>query len=155
EVRPPQVDPDGYVFWADRIEELAKKIVNPYQWRPMPPASLRQTVERYNSFVDKSADQDFKKPTPMYKIAKPPFYAGWHTPAIHDSYTGLRINTSAQVIDLRGQVIPGLYACGDCAGGFGQHRICRAGTFGRIARYHPVAATWVAGGWGRQGQRAR
>ena len=141
QVKPPHVDPDGYFFSADTIEELAKKIVNPYQWRPMPPASLRQTVERYNSFVDKSADQDFKKPTPTYKIAKPPFYAGWHTPAIHDSYTGLRINTSAQVIDLRGQVIPGLYACGDCAGGFGQHGICRAATFGRIAGYHAVAAT--------------
>jgi len=141
QVKPPQVDPDGYFFSADTIEELAKKIVNPYQWRPMPPASLRQTVERYNSFVDKGADEDFKKPTPMHKIAKPPFYAGWHTPAIHDSYTGIRINTSAQVIDLRGKSIPGLYACGDCAGGFGQHGICRAATFGRIAGHHAVATT--------------
>ena len=128
QVKPPHVDPEGYFFSADTIEELAKKIANPYQWRPMPPASLRRTVERYNSFVDKGADEDFKKPTPMHKIAKPPFYAGWHTPAIHDSYTGIRINTSAQVIDLRGKPIPGLYACGDSAGGFGQHGICRAAT---------------------------
>jgi hypothetical protein len=40
------------------------------------------------------------------------------------------------VIDLRGQVIPGLYACGDSAGGFGQHGICRAATFGRLAGFH-------------------
>jgi succinate dehydrogenase/fumarate reductase flavoprotein subunit len=135
-VKPPHVDLDGYFFSADTIEELAKKIVNPHQWRPMPPAALRKTIDRYNAFVDNAVDEDFKKPTPMYKIAKPPFYAAWHTPAIHDSYTGIRINTSAQVIDLRGRPIPGLYACGDSAGGFGQHGICRAATYGRIAGHH-------------------
>lgn len=138
-VKPPQVDPDGYFFSADTIEELAAKIVNTYQWRPMPGAALRNSVERYNSFVDTGVDADFKKPRPMHKIARPPFYAAWHTPALHDSYTGVRINTSAQVIDLRGKVIPGLYACGDSAGGFGQHGICRAATFGRIAGLHAAA----------------
>jgi hypothetical protein len=136
QVKPPYVDPEGYCFSADTIEELATKIVNEYQWRPMPSAVLRRTVDRYNSFVDTGVDADFKKPTPMYKIAKPPFYAAWHTPAIHDSYTGIRINTRAQVIDLHGKAIPGLYACGDCAGGFGQHGICRAATFGRIAGHY-------------------
>jgi succinate dehydrogenase/fumarate reductase flavoprotein subunit len=136
DVKPPHVDPDGYFFSADTLEELAKKIVNPYQWRPMPPQALRKTVDRYNTFVDSGVDEDFKKPFPLHKLAKPPFYAAWHTPAIHDSYTGIRINTSAQVIDLRGRPIPGLYACGDSAGGFGQHGICRAATFGRIAGNH-------------------
>jgi succinate dehydrogenase/fumarate reductase flavoprotein subunit len=102
----------------------------------MPGATLRQTVERYNSFVDSGVDADFKKPRPLHKIATPPFYAAWHTPALHDTYSGIRINTSAEVIDLRGKVIPGLYACGDSAGGFGQHGICRAATFGRIAGFH-------------------
>jgi succinate dehydrogenase/fumarate reductase flavoprotein subunit len=102
----------------------------------MPPQALRKTVDRYNFFVDTAVDEDFKKPTPLHKVAKPPFYAAWHTPAIHDTYTGIRINTSAQVIDLRGRPIPGLYACGDSAGGFGQHGICRAATFGRIAGNH-------------------
>ncbi|MEA2907470.1 MAG: hypothetical protein QOI12_4857 [Alphaproteobacteria bacterium] len=136
QVKPPYVDPDGYFFSADTIEELAGKIANQYQWRPMPPAALRQTVERYNSFVDAGVDADFKKPTPLHKIAKPPFYAAWHTPAIHDSYTGIRINASGQVLDLRGQPIAGLYACGDSAGGFGQHGICRAATFGRLGGWH-------------------
>ncbi len=139
QVKPPYVDPDGYFFSADTIEELARKIVNEYQWRPMPPAALRATVERYNSFVDAGVDADFNKPKPLYKIAKPPFYAAWHTPAIHDSYTGIRINTKAEVIDLRGQPIPGLYACGDSAGGFGQHGICRASTFGRLAGWGAAA----------------
>jgi hypothetical protein len=139
DVKPPHVDPDGYFFSADTIDELAGKIVNEYQWRPMPPAVLRKSVERYNSFVDTGIDADFKKPRPMFRIAKPPFYAAWHTPAIHDSYTGIRISTSAEVIDLRGAVIPGLYACGDSTGGFGQHGICRAATFGRIAGFHAAA----------------
>jgi urocanate reductase len=135
QVKPPYVDLSGYFFSADTIEELAEKIVNPYQWRPMPGDALRNTVERYNSFVDAGKDTDFNKPGPMYKVATSPFYAAWHTPALHDSFTGVRINTSAQVIDLHGNVIPGLYACGDSAGGFGQHGICRAATFGRIAGY--------------------
>jgi urocanate reductase len=134
-VKPPYVDPEGYFFTADTIEDLAAKIVNEYQWRPMPPAALRATVERYNTFVDTGADPDFKKPKPLYRIAKPPFYAAWHTPCIHDTYTGIRINTKAQAVDLHGKVIPGLYACGDSAGGFGQHGICRAATFGRIAGF--------------------
>jgi urocanate reductase len=140
QVKPPYIDPNGYFFSADTVEELAAKIVNEYQWRPMPPAALRQTVERYNSFVDSGVDADFRKPTPMYKIATPPFFAAWHTPALHDTYTGIRINTDAQVIDLHGNVIPGLYACGDSAGGFGQHGICRAATFGRIAGFHATTA---------------
>jgi hypothetical protein len=136
QVKPPYVDPKGYFFSADTIEELATKIVNEYQWRPMPPAALKRTVERYNAFVDAGRDTDFNKPTPTYKIEKPPFYAAWHTPALHDSYTGIRINPSGQVLDLRGQPIPGLYACGDSAGGFGQHGICRAATYGRLGGWH-------------------
>ena len=136
QVKPPHVDPYGYFFSADTLEELAARIVNEYQWRPMPGVTLRETVERYNSFVDAGADGDFKKPRPMHKIATPPFYAAWHTPSLHDSYTGIRINTNAQVLDLRGEVIPGLYACGDSAGGFGQHGICRAATYGRLGGWH-------------------
>ncbi len=113
QVKPPYVDTYGYFFSADTLEELAGRIVNEYQWRPMPGVTLRETVERYNSFVDTGVDPDFKKPRPVHKIATPPFYAAWHTPALHDSYTGIRINTTGQVLDLHGKIIPGLYACGD------------------------------------------
>ena len=136
EVKPPYVDPNGYFFSADTIEDLARTIVNEYQWRPMPPDALKRTVERYNSFVDSGMDADHGKPRPQYKIAKAPFYAAWHTPALHDSYTGIRINTNGQVLDLHANPIPGLYACGDSAGGFGQHGICRAATFGRLGGWH-------------------
>jgi len=136
QVTPPYVDPDGYFFQADTIEELANKIDNEYQWRPMPAEKLRETVARYNSFVDSGVDSDFNKPNPLHKIAAPPFYAAWHTPALHDSYTGIRINDTGQVLDLHGIEIQGLYACGDSAGGFGQHGICRAAVFGRLGGWH-------------------
>jgi hypothetical protein len=135
-VTPPDVDPDGYFFTADTLEELAAAIKMKYQWRPMPGATLRQTVERYNTFVDSGVDEDFHKPTPLYKVQRPPFYAAWATPAVHDSYTGLRTNTNAQVLDTRGAVIPGLYAAGECQGGFGQHGLGRAFTYGRLGGIH-------------------
>ena len=101
---------------------------------PRGPAFALRALARQASF--RTSDFDFGKPRPLHTIAKPPFYAAWHTPALHDSYTGIRINTSAQVMDVRGAPIPGLYACGDSSGGFGQHGICRAATFGRIAGFH-------------------
>jgi len=96
--RPPNVDPDGYFFTADTIAELTGKIVNAYQSRPMSAAVLQATVARYNSFVDMGTDPDFQKPTPLYKIQTPPFYAAWSTPILHDSLTGLRTNVQTQVI---------------------------------------------------------
>ena len=131
--RPPNVDPDGYFFSADTIAELAGRVANPYQSEPMPPAALEETVARYNSFVDMGTDPDFQKPTPMYKIQTPPFYAAWSTPILHDSLSGLRTNVKAQVIDIHRQVIPGLYCAGESQGGFAQHGLGRCLVFGRIA----------------------
>jgi hypothetical protein len=48
-----------------------------YQRVPMPPENLETSVARYNSFVDSGEDEDFGKPKPLFKIAKPPFYAAW------------------------------------------------------------------------------
>ena len=131
--RPPNVDPDGYFFTADTIAELAGRIANPHQSQPISPAVLQETVTRYNAFVDTGTDADFEKPAPRYKIQTPPFYAAWSTPILHDSLTGLRTNTKAQVIDTHGQVIPGLYCAGESQGGFAQHGLGRCLVFGRIA----------------------
>lgn len=130
---PPYVDPDGWFFTANTFADLARKIVSKYQKQPMPPAALEQTVARYNSLVDAGKDADFGKPAPKYKIETPPFYAAWSTPCIHDCLSGLRINANAEVIDLRGQVIPGLYCGGESAGGFNQHGLAKCLVFGRIA----------------------
>lgn len=133
---PPYVDPNGYFFSADTIAELAAKIENPHQPYPMPSDALEATVARFNRFVDAGEDTDFGKPQPLYKVQTAPFYAAWSTPTIHDSYTGLRINTSSQVINHHGEVIEGLYAAGECQGGFNQHGLGRSIVFGKIAGEH-------------------
>jgi succinate dehydrogenase/fumarate reductase flavoprotein subunit len=101
--------------------------------RPIPAGVLEQSVNKYNSCVDAGKDAEFGKPAPMYKIQKPPFYAAWSTPILHDTLTGLKINTKCQVIDRNDQVITGLYACGETAGGFALHGLPRVTVFGRIA----------------------
>ena len=90
---PPHVDCEaGFFFAADTLEQLARKIVMKYQRVPMPPKNLLDTVTRYNAFVASGKDSDFGRLNPRYKIAKPPFYAGWATPVVHDTRAGLRIN---------------------------------------------------------------
>jgi succinate dehydrogenase/fumarate reductase flavoprotein subunit len=133
---PPHIDPDGYFFRGDTIHELAGRIKNPYQSHPMSGAALQETVNRYNAFVAAGVDADFNKPTPLHPIARPPFYAAWSTPILHDSLTGLRTDTNAQVVDIRGEAIPGLYCAGESQGGFAQHGLGRCMVFGRIAGRH-------------------
>jgi urocanate reductase len=139
--KPPNVDPDGYFFSADTVAELAGKIVNRHQRKPMSGAALEETVNRYNGFVAAGVDQEFKKPTPMYKIEKPPFYAAWSTPILHDTLTGLRTTTNAEVVDFHGNVIPGLYCAGESQGGFAQHGLARCLVFGRVAGRHAAKRT--------------
>jgi hypothetical protein len=137
---PPHVDTAaGFFFSAGTLGELAARIVMKYQRVPMPPDNLERTVARYNSFVDSGTDEDFGKPKPLHKIATPPFYAAWATPVIHDTRMGLRINANCQVIDMNGQVIPGLYCGGESAGGFSQHGLARATCQGYIAGRHAVS----------------
>src|SRR5215468_11285200 len=137
---PPHVDCGaGFFFTADTLEDLARKIVMKYQRVPMPPKNLLDTVARYNSFVDAGKDTDFGKPAPRYKIARPPFYAAWATPVLHDTRAGLRINARCQVIDMNGAVIRGLYCGGESAGGFSMHGLPRAICQGFIAGKHAAA----------------
>ncbi|MFC1957564.1 FAD-dependent oxidoreductase [Chloroflexota bacterium] len=132
---PPNTDPE-YFFSGDTIEQLAQNIKGSYQKIPMNAANLAMTVARYNSFVDTGIDLDFEKPTPMYKIETPPFYAAWASPVVHDAYAGLRINIQCQVADMNGEVIPGLYCGGESAGGCSQHGLGRCVTQGYIAGKH-------------------
>jgi succinate dehydrogenase/fumarate reductase flavoprotein subunit len=139
--RPPYVDPDGWFFSADTIGELAAKIENPHQPYPMPAVALEATVARYNGFADAGVDDDFGKPQPLPRIQTPPFYAAWATPLVHDSYAGLRTNANTQVIDLKGEIIEGLYCAGESQGGFGLHGLGRCVVFGRIAGRHAAQSS--------------
>ena len=116
-----------------RCQSGARIWLGNYRRIPMPPEALEASVARYNSFVDKRVDEDFGKPSPHYKILKPAFYAAWATPVLHDTFTGVRINGRCQVIDLEGQVIAGLDAGGETAGGFSVHGLGRALCRGYIA----------------------
>ena len=118
--------PDGfvessYLKVADSIEELAGMI-------GVQPAKLRETIDRWNSFVDKGVDEDFgrgareydkwlgdpfNQPNPsLGRIDKGPFYAVDMVPGDVSTYGGALIDASARVIKADGQPIPGLYACG-------------------------------------------
>jgi len=138
-VVPPHVDPDGYFFSGNTLAELAAAIKNEYQAKPMNGATLQATVDRYNSMVDRGEDSDFGKPAPKYKIQTAPFYAAWGTLVVHDTRAGLRINARCQVIDMHGQVIPGLYCAGESAGGFNQHGMGRCATQGFISGINAAA----------------
>ena len=69
----------------------------------------------------------------------PPFEAYAVTCGITFTFGGLRINTDAQVLDLEGAPIPGLYAAGELVGGIfwfnypGGSGLTNGAVFGRIA----------------------
>jgi succinate dehydrogenase/fumarate reductase flavoprotein subunit len=137
---PPDIDfAEGFFFTSNTVAGLASAIKMQHQRVPMPPANLEATVTRYNSFVAAGVDADFGKPKPLYQIVKPPFYAAWATPSVHDTRAGLRINARCEVVDMKGMVIPGLYCGGESAGGFSQHGLARATCQGYIAGTNAVA----------------
>jgi succinate dehydrogenase/fumarate reductase flavoprotein subunit len=53
--------------------------------------------------------------------------------------SGLRINPKCQVIDMQGEVIPGLYCGGESAGGFSEHGLARCAVQGLIAGRNAAA----------------
>jgi len=125
---------NGYCFKADTLEELANAVVNKYYEEvKMDPKLLVETIRRYNAFVEEGVDHDWGKKTLGYKIEKGPFYAAWATPNLHDCYAGLRVNGSMQVLDLHGELIPGLFCCGESSAGMRIHGLGRVMTSGYIA----------------------
>jgi hypothetical protein len=135
-IDPPFTSPtNGFFFKADTIEELAAKVKAGHEFQRVPLTHLADTVAKWNSYVDKGGDPEFARgpDAPMHRIDTPPFYAATLYPVWHDSYGGLRINGRAQVIDMQGEPIPGLYAGGESSGGGNQHGLGRALVHGYIA----------------------
>lgn len=140
-IEPPFTSPDnGLFFSADSIEELAWKIRSGCQWQRVELKYLVDTVEKWNANVDSGMDPDFERgpDAPMYKIETPRYYAAALFPVWHDSYGGLHINGKAQVVDMEGAVIPGLYAGGESSGGGNQHGLGRALVHGYMAATNAV-----------------
>ncbi|MBR2528597.1 MAG: FAD-binding protein [Blautia sp.] len=102
----------GYLQKADTLEELAEKLNIPVE-------TFVKTVERYNELATKGVDEDYgKEKHRLTPVDTAPFYGirtcAWHLTTLD----GCRINTDMQVIREDGTPIEGLYATGDCTGGF-------------------------------------
>ena len=138
ELRYPYVSDNGYFFKADTIEDLAKKIEAGHEFQRVPLSYLAETVATWNGYVDAGADPEFEREAeaPMSPIVTPPFYALSIMVIWHDSYGGLRVNGRQQVVDMQGQVIPGLYAGGEAVGGFNKHGLGKGHVHGYIAGTH-------------------
>lgn len=126
---------EGYAFKADTLEELADLIVNKYHEDiEMDPATLVDTITRYNGFIDAGYDEDWQREeTLVNKIEEGPFYALWATPSMHDTLAGIRVDANMQVIDIYGQTIPNLFAAGEASGGMRVHGLGRVMTSGYVA----------------------
>jgi hypothetical protein len=94
---------------ADSLVELALKI-------NIDPGVFCETMERYNKFCETGKDLDFGKPASMLKkIDKPPYYAifGHRWSQCTKGRNGISVNSKFQALNVKGEVIPGLYAAGD------------------------------------------
>lgn len=104
---------NGSIYVFDTIDEVADHFGYNKNM-------LAEAVERYNSMLDKGADEDFGKDMIEMQgaaIKQPPFYAMNLIP--NNNYTpgGVRIDTSGQVLALDGNPIERLYAAGEATGG--------------------------------------
>ncbi len=130
----------GVVRGFDSLDELAACY-------GLEPKALSSTVERFNRHVASGNDPDFGKPMLQNAapLTEPPYYAMRLWPKVHHTMGGVQINARAQVIDVAGQPIGGLYAAGEVTGGV--HGACRLGScaiteclvFGRIAGRNAAA----------------
>lgn len=111
-------DKTGLVEHGDTIEDLAQTL-------KMDPAVLSQTVADWNQAVKDQNDEQFGRTTGMERdISKLGFFAIHIAPAIHYTMGGIHIDSKTHVLDGNGNVIEGLYAAGEVAGGLhGNNRV--------------------------------
>jgi len=136
----PYTADNGHFFKADTIAALAEAISQGGEFQRVPMPHLEDTVARWNDAVDVGVDEDFERhhDAPMHRIDSAPYYAASIQVVWHDSYGGLRINGKAQVLNMEGEVIPGLYAGGEAAGGSNKHGLGKSIVHGFIAAGHAV-----------------
>ena len=128
----------GTLFRSETLAGLAEQI-------NVDPAVLEATVAKYNSYVDAGKDPEFGKDVFDLKVEKAPFYATPRKPAVHHTMGGLKIDPQTHVLTKEDQIIEGLYAAGEVAGGIhagnrlGGNSLTDIFTFGRIAGKTAVA----------------
>ena len=101
----------GITVQGDTIEDLAAQI-------DVDPAVLAETLANWNKCVADQNDPEFGRTTGMENdLSTAPYYAIKIAPGIHHTMGGVHIDTGAHVVDLNGNVIPGLFAAGEVCGG--------------------------------------
>ena len=120
--RPGSADPDWLVR-ADSLAELAARL-------GVDGAGLEDTVARFNRFCRHGRDPDFGRGDSYYDrfhgdpaaphpnlgtIEEPPFYALEVHPGCVGTKGGPLTDSRARVLDVNGEVMPGLFAAGNAA----------------------------------------
>lgn len=120
---------------ADTIDALCQQV-------NLPADRIKAIVKEYNDAVDANALHKMNPPCTYkkaHKIAVPPFYAIPFQGGMTATFGGPLINAKAEIQNLDGHSIPGLYAAGNSAGGIffnnyaGGAQLGAAVVFGRIA----------------------
>ncbi|MEV0699523.1 FAD-dependent oxidoreductase [Saccharopolyspora sp. NPDC050389] len=151
--------PPGYADWAPErvLEEVGKGVVRRAdtlpelaRWIGLPADNLARSVHRFNELMTQGHDEDYLRHESLAAkgidphlsaVDSGPFYAVRMLPAeLVCTHTGLRIDGRARVLDTEGQVVPGLYAAGEAAGGIlgeryvgGGNSVAHALVLGRLA----------------------
>lgn len=132
-----------YCFCGQTLEEVAKKA-------GVDADNLVATVRQYNADVEKGKDAQFGRTSltsgfgKLEKIEKPPFFLYPSVPRCIATYCGLKIDTHARVIDVFGDPIPGLYACGEATGGVHGAAYMTGTALGKAFSFGRLAALDIA-----------
>lgn len=141
---------DHYIFKADTVAELARKI-------DVDPAALEKSVANMNQYAKTGKDVEFGrgetvydqtfgdpsiKPNPcLGSIDKPPYYAMIVQAGDLGTKGGLKADAKARVLDAHEQPIPGLFAAGNASGTpFGNCYPGAGGTIGPAMVFAYLAA---------------
>ncbi|SES69263.1 fumarate reductase flavoprotein subunit [Pseudobutyrivibrio sp. C4] len=132
-----KLEKGGYLVNGDTLDDLAKAM----EFDADATAALKETVETWSGYVASGVDEDFGREIGAVKtdLSSGPYYAVNVGPGIHHCMGGVKINTSAEVIDTDGNPIEGLYACGEVTGGIhganrlGGNAVADIVVYGRIA----------------------
>lgn len=102
---------NGLLTVADTKKELAEKL-------NISSDDFEKTMMEYEQSVSSGNDPFGRKQNEMpCPLTNGPYYACEIGPAIHHTMGGIVINTNAQVLDVNGKLVPGLYAAGEVTGG--------------------------------------
>lgn len=102
----------GFVFKGETAGELAEKL-------GMPADALADEIAKYSRFCENGVDEDFGKQKSLLIpcTLRGPYYAVRCRALAYSTIAALDIDTNINVLDTNGNVMVGLYACGNDSGG--------------------------------------